>query len=85
MAARTENSRGFYRDSFESLLTLVTHKKKEVNVEGGKYAIAPILKDSDIAEFIPSGSSSLPQGVFHISTGKSSDIVFRDRSEIRYV
>ena len=85
MAARTENSRGFYRDSFESLLTLVTHKKKEVNVEGGKYAIAPILKDSDIAEFIPSGSSSLPQGVFHISTGKSSDIVFRDRSEISYV
>lgn len=84
MTASTENSRGFYRDSFESLLTLVTHKKETVNVEGGKYTAAPILNDPNIVEFTPDKNSPLPHGVFNISTGKSSDMVFRGRDEINY-
>lgn len=75
---QTMKSRGFYRDSEGSLLTLVTHKKEEVDVVSHRLLKNPLLAEQPIYESQPSGQEH-HQGVFRINTSHSQDIVFRDR------
>ncbi|WP_163318260.1 hypothetical protein [Dysgonomonas sp. 520] len=84
MTVQTPNSHGFYRDNFGSVLTLVTHKKDEVNVEGGKLQTIPLLNNTDVADFIRNKENTLPAGVAKIKTANSSDIVFRNGNNIHY-
>jgi len=84
MTAQTPNSRGFYRDNFGSVLTLVTHKKDQVSVEGGNAVSIPLLNDPDINDFKPDKNSVLPVGVALIKTANSRDMIFRNGNIIRY-
>lgn len=84
MLAKTLNTQGFYRDNFGSVLTLITHKKREVEVKGGKLVSSQLLNMPDVADFVKSKDYSLPTGVFAIKTPKSDDIVFRNHSVIHY-
>lgn len=82
--AQTNNSKGFYRDSEGSVLTLVTHKKKEIIVKGGKSVTIPLLENENISEFVPDRKIPQPKGVVRIETSQSNDIIFRDRDSINY-
>lgn len=84
MKAQTPNTHGFYRDSFGSLLTLVTHKKDEVYVESGKPVAVPFIGDEHISDFRFDPSANLPTGVVPVRTARSHDFVFRDRRNIHY-
>jgi len=82
MTAQTPNSKGFYRDAAGSLLTLVTHKKNEVSVMGGKLKNIPLLNTENVADFIPDKENT--NGVIHIQAPQSKDILFRDRKNMEY-
>ena len=84
MTAQTPNTRGFYRDGFGSLLTLVTHKKGEVCAEGGKRVPVPFLGDDGIADFRFDPAANLPAGVVPVRTAHSRDFVFRHDKPIHY-
>ena len=49
----TNNSKGFYRDADGSLLTLVSHKKGDINVLHGKVVNPALLAHTSIYEFVP--------------------------------
>ena len=83
MTAQTPNTRGFYRDGFGSLLTLVTHKKGEVCAEG-ESAPVPFLGDDGIADFRFDPAANLPAGVVPVRTAHSRDFVFRHDKPIHY-
>lgn len=84
MTAQTPNSTGFYRDDMGSVLTLVTHKKNEVIVTGGKSIPVGFLNNPDISEFSFDKKLALPEGVVKIRTLKTSDIIFRNGETIVY-
>jgi hypothetical protein len=83
MTAQTPSSHGFYRDNFGSLLTLVTHKSG-VTVQNGRTVDIPLLNDKHIADFRFDKKKDMPEGVVRIHTPKSSDMVFRHETRIRY-
>lgn len=83
MKVQTPNSKGFYRDSFGSLLTLVTHKSDEVFVKEGKELEVVFLENSNITDF-RFDSKAYPNGVIPIQTKNSEDFVFRDECDISY-
>jgi len=82
--AQTNNSKGFYRDSEGSLLTLISHKRKDVIVSGGKSVTIPLLENENISEFVKDRKINMPQGVVDIKTSQSSDLIFRNRDSINY-
>lgn len=75
--AETATSRGFYRDAFGSLLTLVSHKKGEVVPLRGKLKNIPLLGTEEVADFIPAKEGAYPEGVIGIRAPQSEDLVFR--------
>lgn len=81
--AETNNSKGFYRDADNSLLTLVTHKKGEVGILNGKLDTPSLMEGNSIHEFVPTDNNAV-SNVLYIKTSKSTDIVFRDGSVIDY-
>lgn len=84
MIASTPNSSGFYRDNSGSVLTLITHKKKEVIVYGGKSIPVSFLNIPDVSEFSFNKNTTLPQGVVNIKAPKSLDVIFRNDKTIKY-
>lgn len=82
LTAQTPNNKGFYRDNFGSVLTLVTHKKNEVTVQGGKLMNIPLLNNPDVTDFVK--ENGLPMGVAQIKTLSSNDLVFRNGNTIHY-
>ena len=73
--AETATSRGFYRDAFGSLLTLVSHKKGEVVPLRGKLKNIPLLGTEEVADFIPAKEGAYPEG-FGISCRKNLGISY---------
>jgi hypothetical protein len=84
MTAQTPNSYGFYRDAIGSVLSLVTHKKKEVSVLGGKSTPIGLLNSPDVSEFSFNKKTTSPKGVVSIKAPKSSDLIFRNGDTIKY-
>jgi hypothetical protein len=84
MTAQTPHSTGFYRDAIGSVLTMVTHKKKEVSIVGGKTTTVELLNNADILEFNFDKKLALPQGVVNIKAPQSADIIFRNNDTINY-
>lgn len=83
-SVQTPNSKGFYRDSFGSLLTLVTHKKGEVSLLHGKNKYIPFLDTKDISDFIPNKGKFCLDGVYGIKAPDSEDLVFRSGNVLMY-
>lgn len=81
--AETNNSRGFYRDADGSLLTLVTHKKGELEIPDGTIATPALLKGKSVYEFVPN-TKNKPEGVLNIHAPNSTDVVFRNGISISY-
>lgn len=79
----TNHSKGFYRDAYGSLLTLVSHKKDEINVLSGRKTAPALLKNGSIYEFIPTEKDP-ENGVLHIKAPRSMDVVFRDGTGITH-
>lgn len=79
----TNHAHGFYRDADGSLLTLVTHKGDDVDVNNGKTLVPSLMKGEPIYEFVPD-DKKYPANVLHIRTPHSADIVFRDGDNIAY-
>jgi hypothetical protein len=84
MTAQTTNSYGFYRDAIGSVLSIVTHKKKEVSVLGGKTTPIALLNSPDVSEFSFNKKTPIPKGVVSIKAPKSSDFIFRNGDTIKY-
>ena len=82
--AETATSRGFYRDAFGSLLTLVSHKKGEVVPLKGSLKNIPLLGTEDVADFIPAKKDAYPEGVIGIRAPQSEDLVFRAGKVLEY-
>lgn len=82
--AETATSRGFYRDAFGSLLTLVSHKKGEVVPLRGKLKNIPLLGTEEVADFIPAKEGAYPEGVIGIRAPQSEDLVFRAGKTLEY-
>lgn len=81
-ASRTFASKGFYRDSNGSLLTLVTHKDNIRPLGGTLVRPAIFNAEEPIFEFKPSRSQEQLTGVYEIQTSGGTDIIFRDANEI---
>lgn len=82
--ATTANSKGFYRDAFGSLLTLVSHKKGEVVPLRGNMKNIPLLNTNDVTDFIPAKKDAYPEGVVGIRAPQSEDLVFRSGKVLKY-
>lgn len=81
--SETNNSKGFYRDADGSLLTLVTHKKNEIRILGGKTVSPSLLSDISVFEFVPDDVNR-PDGILYIRTSHSTDVVFRNGAGIEW-
>lgn len=82
--AQTATSRGFYRDAFGSLLTLVSHKKGEVVPLRGTLKHIPLLETKNVTDFIPAKTDAYPEGVIGIRAPKSEDLIFRASKALKY-
>lgn len=83
-SVQTPKSNGFYRDASGSVLTMITHKNKEVAVTGGKSKSIELLNNPDISEFNFDKKIALPEGVVTLSAPQSSDVIFRNNETIEY-
>lgn len=81
--AETNHSKGFYRDADGSLLTLVSHKKGELQLPNGTLATPQLLSGKSVYEFVPA-APKYPQGVVAVNAPSSNDILFRDGEAISY-
>lgn len=79
----TNHSKGFYRDAYGSLLTLVSHKKNEIDILYGKKTTPALLKNNNIYEFTPAEKNA-QTGVLHIRAPHSLDVVFRTETRMTY-
>lgn len=79
----TTASKGFYRDADGSLLTLVTHKKGEIEILNGQLTRPKLLNSGSAYEFT-STVDTIPTGILYIKTPHSSDVIFRNGTEIDY-
>lgn len=79
----TNNSKGFYRDADGSLLTLVSHKKGAIDVLYGKMVNPSLLNNTSIYEFVPAEKGARTD-ILHIKAPHSTDIIFRNGTEINY-
>lgn len=75
--AQTENSRGFYRDNYGSLLTLVTYKEG-VTPLGGRLQKPALLASEEVYEHRSDRKGLEYEGIYEISTPRSRDITFRN-------
>lgn len=82
--AQTVTSKGFYRDAFGSLLTLVSHKKGKVTPLRGSMKNIPLLETKDVTDFIPAKKDAYPEGVVGIRAPQSEDLVFRAGKDLEY-
>lgn len=81
--AETNHSNGFYRDADGSLLTLITHKKDELQFPNGILSTPQLLTGKSVYEFTPD-VKKYSQGVVVIHAPNSEDILFRDGAAITY-
>ena len=79
----TNHSKGFYRDADGSLLTLVSHKKGDINVLHGKVVNPALLAHTSIYEFVPK-SQNEPSNLLYIKAPHSTDVIFRDGTGISH-
>lgn len=79
----TNHAKGFYRDADGSLLTLVSHKKGEIDLLNGKIVNPALLNKTSVYEFVPD-TKIAPAGVLHIKAPLSTDVIFRDGTIINY-
>lgn len=75
--AQTENSRGFYRDNYGPLLTLVTHKEG-VKPLGGRLQKPSLLASEEVYEHRSDRRGIEYEGIYEIATPRSRDIIFRN-------